>query len=112
MDLASDNALLALTETSTFKVTAEKSGLTARATGNLLWQFGNGGVGNSTDDGINSPWGLLPTMISAIADGKVYAYSQQHGNGAQSPYYKGERIWVLNATTGEQIWTTLFQGPK
>ena len=79
-------------------------------TGNLLWQFGNGGQGNSTDDGINSPWGLLPTMISAIADGKVYAYSQQHGNGAQSPYYKGERIWVLNATTGQQIWTTYFQG--
>jgi hypothetical protein len=51
-------------------------------------------------------------MISAIADGKVYVYSQQHGNGAQSPYYKGERIWVLNATTGQQIWTTLFQGPN
>ncbi len=82
------------------------------ATGNLLWQFGNGGPGNSTNDGINSPWGLLPTMISAIADGKVYVYSQQHGNGAQSPYYKGERIWVLNATTGEQIWTVLFQGPN
>jgi hypothetical protein len=82
------------------------------ATGNLLWQFGNGGEGNSTDDGINSPWGLLPTMISAIADGKVYVYSQQHGNGAQSPYYKGERIWVLNATTGQQIWSTLFQGPN
>jgi outer membrane protein assembly factor BamB len=82
------------------------------ATGNLLWQFGNGGAGNSTDDGINSPWGLLPTMISAIADGKVYVYSQQHGNGAQSPYYKGESIWVLNATTGQQIWSTLFQGPN
>jgi hypothetical protein len=82
------------------------------ASGNLLWQFGNGGVGNSTDDGINSPWGLLPTMISAIADGKVYVYSQQHGNGAQSPYYKGESIWVLNATTGQQIWTIPFQGPN
>lgn len=82
------------------------------ATGNLLWQFGNGGVGNSTDDGINSPWGLLPTMISAIADGKVYVYSQQHGNGAQSPYYKGEMIWVLNATTGQQLWSITFQGPN
>jgi hypothetical protein len=80
------------------------------AAGELLWEFGNGGPGNSTDDGINSPWGLLPTMISGIADGKVYVYSQQHGNGAQSPYYKGEKIWVLNATTGEQIWTISFQG--
>ena len=82
------------------------------ATGNLLWRFGSGGPGNSTDDGINSPWGLLPTMISAIADGKVYVYSQQHGNGAQSPYYKGEMIWVLNATTGQQIWSMPFQGPN
>lgn len=82
------------------------------ATGDLLWQFGNGGPGNSTNDGINSPWGLLPTMISAIADGKVYVYSQQHGNGAQSPYYKGEMIWVLNATTGQQIWSIPFQGPN
>ena len=81
-------------------------------TGQLLWEFGNGGPGNSTNDGINSPWGLLPTMISAIADGKVYVHSQQHGNGAQSPYYKGERIWVLNATTGQQIWTILFMGPN
>jgi hypothetical protein len=80
--------------------------------GNLLWQFGNGGSGNSTNDGINSPWGLLPTMISGIADGKVYVYSQQHGNGAQSPYYKGEMIWVLNATTGQQIWSIPFQGPN
>jgi outer membrane protein assembly factor BamB len=80
--------------------------------GNLLWQFGNGGEGNSTSDGINSPWGLLPTMVTAVADGKVYVYSQQHGNGAQSPYYKGEMIWVLNATTGQQIWSIPFQGPN
>jgi hypothetical protein len=78
--------------------------------GNLLWTFGNGGEGNTTNDGLNSPWGLLPTMISAVADGKVYVYSQQHGNGAQSPYYKGETIWVLNATTGQQIWSIPFQG--
>ena len=80
------------------------------ANGNLLWTFGNGGEGNTTSDGLNSPWGLLPTMISAVADGKVYVYSRQHGNGAQSPYYKGESIWVLNATTGQQLWTISFQG--
>ena len=45
------------------------------ANGNLLWQFGNGGAGNSTNDGLNSPWGLLPTIIYAIADGKVYVYT-------------------------------------
>jgi outer membrane protein assembly factor BamB len=80
------------------------------ANGNLLWQFGNGGEGNTTNDGINSPWGLLPTLISCIADGKVYVYTNQHGNGAQSPYYKGEMLYCLNATTGNEIWSEEFQG--
>ncbi len=80
------------------------------ANGNLLWQFGNGGEGNSTNDGLNSPWGLLPTLLSCIADGMVYVYTNQHGNGAQSPYYKGEMLYCLNATTGEEIWATQFQG--
>jgi outer membrane protein assembly factor BamB len=80
--------------------------------GKLLWTFGNGGPGNSTNDGINSPWGLLPTMVTAVADGKVYAYTTQHGNGAQSPYYKNERVYCLNATTGQQIWTMLAQCPN
>jgi hypothetical protein len=75
--------------------------------GNLLWTFGNGGEGNSTNDGLNSPWGLLPVFIAAVADGKVYAFTNQHGNGAQSPYYIGESIYCLNATTGEQIWTMM-----
>jgi outer membrane protein assembly factor BamB len=75
--------------------------------GNLLWTFGNGGAGNSTNDGLNSPWGLLPIFIAAVADGKVYAFNNQHGNGAQSPYYLGEKIYCLNATTGEQIWSMM-----
>jgi hypothetical protein len=77
------------------------------ANGNLLWTFGNGGAGNSTNDGLNSPWGLLPIFIAGIQDGKVYAFTNQHGNGAQSPYYKGEMIYCLNATTGEQIWSMM-----
>ncbi len=80
--------------------------------GNLLWTFGNGGPGNSTNNGINSPWGLMPTMVTAVADGKVYAYTTQHGNGAQSPYYVNERIYCLNATTGEQIWSMLGYCPN
>ncbi|MGA3111324.1 MAG: hypothetical protein ABSE15_04740 [Candidatus Bathyarchaeia archaeon] len=78
--------------------------------GNLLWQFGNGGPGNSTNDGLNSPWGLLPTLLSCIADGKVYFDTNQHGNGAQSPYYKGETLYCVNATTGKEIWQEEFQG--
>jgi outer membrane protein assembly factor BamB len=80
------------------------------ANGKLLWQFGNGGEGNTTNDGLSSPWGLLPTEISCIADGMVYAYTTQHGNGAQSPYYKGEILFCLNATTGKEIWSEEFMG--
>jgi hypothetical protein len=34
----------------------------------------------------------------------VYVSNGQHGNGAQSPYYKNENVYCLNATTGQQIW--------
>ena len=80
--------------------------------GNLLWTWGNGGPGNSTNDALDSPWGLLPTMITAAADGKVYGYTTQHGNGAQSPYYVNEFVFCLNATTGQQIWAMLSQCPN
>jgi len=81
-------------------------------TGNIIWRFGAGGEGNTTENGLNSPWGLLPTNINAISDGVVIASSFEHGNGALSPYYRGERIWELNATTGQQIFTILFQTPN
>jgi hypothetical protein len=79
--------------------------------GQLVWQWGNGGgalgSGNSTNDGLNTPWGLEPVFIAAIADGKVYAVTDQHGNGAQSPYYKGNFVAALDAATGKQIWSMM-----
>jgi outer membrane protein assembly factor BamB len=81
-------------------------------TGNIIWRFGAGGEGNTTEAGLNTPWGLLPTNINVIADGLLIASSFEHGNGALSPYYRGERIWELNATTGQQIWTIQFQTPN
>jgi hypothetical protein len=77
------------------------------ANGHLLWQFGNGGAGNTTNNGINSPWGLMPIFIAGVCDGQVYAYTNQHGNGAQSPYYPNEMVYDLNATTGKEIWGML-----
>ncbi len=82
------------------------------ATGVLTWIWGNGGEGNSTNDGINSPWGLLPTMITDVCNGMVYGYTTQHGNGAQSPYYVNEFEFCLNATTGQQIWAMNGQSPN
>ena len=68
-------------------------------TGATLWKF------NNTDSGVDTSWGLIPIFISAIADGKVYAFNNEHS--PNSPLYKGYSIYCLNATTGEQIYKML-----
>jgi outer membrane protein assembly factor BamB len=68
-------------------------------TGNLLWKY------NNTDSGFEEPWGLMPIFPAAIADGKVYLYNGEHS--PNSPLYKGEKVYCLNATTGAEIWTML-----
>jgi hypothetical protein len=68
-------------------------------TGNLLWRF------NDTASGVDTPWGNIPIFISAIADGKVYAFNNEHS--PNSPLYKGYSIYALNATTGEEIYKML-----
>jgi outer membrane protein assembly factor BamB len=65
-------------------------------TGDLQWKY------NDTNSGFQTPWGLYPTFIGAIADGKVYVYNGEHS--PNSPLYKGESVTCLNATTGERIW--------
>ncbi len=72
-------------------------------TGNLIWSYGGDGAGNSTNSGLNSPWGLYPTFVGGIADGKIYVYSGEHSPNV--PPYKGELLRCLNATTGKEIWT-------
>ncbi|MEM2108859.1 MAG: hypothetical protein QXL10_06230, partial [Candidatus Bathyarchaeia archaeon] len=37
--------------------------------GKLLWTYGNGGPGNSTFGGLETPWGNHPIFISSVADG-------------------------------------------
>ena len=68
-------------------------------TGATLWKF------NNTDSGIDTSWGLIPIFVAAIADGKVYAFNNEHS--PNSPLYKGYSIYCLNATTGEQIYKML-----
>jgi outer membrane protein assembly factor BamB len=74
-------------------------------TGALQWTWGNGPIGstNSTFSGFNTPYGNWPNFVGLIADGIVYVYNGNHGNGV--PFYKGETITALNATTGTEIWT-------
>ncbi len=71
--------------------------------GTLLWTYGNGGEGNSTNSGLETIWGNYPTFIGAFADGKVYTYVIEHS--PNSPIYKGAQFRCINATTGAEIWT-------
>ena len=68
-------------------------------TGDLLWQF------NDTNSGVETVWGSYPIFIAGIADDKVYAFNNEHS--PNTPYYKGEKVYCLNATTGEEIWSML-----
>jgi hypothetical protein len=72
-------------------------------TGALQWTYGNDGEGNSTNSGLQTPWGLYPTFIGLIADGKVYVYNGEHS--PNSPLYKGESITCLDATSGKMLWS-------
>jgi outer membrane protein assembly factor BamB len=66
-------------------------------TGDLVWKY------NNTNSGVETPWGLYPLFIGAIADGKVYCFSGEHS--PNSPLYKGELVRCIDAYTGEELWT-------
>jgi hypothetical protein len=68
-------------------------------TGKVLWKF------NDTNSGLETIWGNYPIFIAAICDGKVYAFNNEHS--PNYPLYKGEKIYCLNATTGELIYSML-----
>jgi outer membrane protein assembly factor BamB len=77
-------------------------------TGKLEWTYGNGGEGNSTYGGLDTPYGSYPLFIAAIADGKVYSFSSEHS--PTSPMWKGERVRCVDAATGEELWTLMGWG--
>jgi hypothetical protein len=72
-------------------------------TGNLLWTYGNGGEGNSTYAGFNTPYGVYPTFIYAIGNGVIYTLTTEHSVG--TPIYGGSLARAINATDGDEIWT-------
>jgi hypothetical protein len=73
--------------------------------GTLLWTYGNGGVGNSTNSGDEAPWGHYPTHAAAVADGVLYTSSGEHS--PNTPLYKGYRVRAIDAFTGKELWTLL-----
>jgi outer membrane protein assembly factor BamB len=71
-------------------------------TGELLWTYGNGGPGNSTNAGFNVFYGAYPTQIQSISNGVVYTATDEHT--VPNPIYKGATYRAINATTGAEIW--------
>jgi hypothetical protein len=71
--------------------------------GTLLWTYGNGGPGNSTNSGFYTAYGDYPTFIAAIGKDVVYLITTEHT--ATAPLYKGSLTRAVNATDGTEIWT-------
>jgi len=67
--------------------------------GTVLWKY------NATYSGDETPWGYYPIFVGVVADGKVYAFNNEHS--PNYPLYKGEKVRCINATTGEEIWSLL-----
>ncbi len=72
-------------------------------TGALKWTYGNDGAGNSTNAGLNSPFGDYPSFINAVGNGVIYTVASEHT--INTPIYKGALQRAINATTGAEIWT-------
>ena len=72
-------------------------------TGKLLWTYGNGGAGNSTNSGVETPFGDYPTFVNAVGSGVIYTVTTEHTE--ETPIFKGALARAINATTGQQIWT-------
>ena len=69
------------------------------ATGATEWRYDN------TNSGDETVWGNYPIFILAIADGKVYAFNNEHS--PNYPLYKGEKVYCIDAYTGNEIWTMM-----
>ena len=64
-------------------------------TGQLQWRYTAPSGGEKIQNYV--------LMEGLIADGKIYVGTHEHS--ADTPLYKGERVRVLNATTGDVLWT-------
>jgi hypothetical protein len=72
-------------------------------TGALKFTYGNGGIGNSTNSGTYTGYGIYPTFITAIGNGIVYTETTEHT--ILDPIYKGALTRAINATDGTELWT-------
>ena len=53
--------------------------------------------------GLTTAFGVYPIWASTIADGKIYLAGDVHS--PNSPLWKGQQLYALNATTETQLWS-------
>jgi hypothetical protein len=70
--------------------------------GSLLWTYGDGGEGNSSYTGLQTPWGLYPINVGTIADGKIYTFGSEHS--PNEPMYKDIYVRCIDAFNGTEYW--------
>ena len=77
------------------------------STGNVLWTYGNGGAGNTTNSGLEYP-GRYPIFVKAIGgrslnEGVVYTIYTEHT--LETPVAKHALTRAINASDGSEIYT-------
>ena len=71
-------------------------------TGEQKWSW------NAGPSGVDSPYGVWPLgtwyMQHVLADGKLYVRA---GHDYTPPVFKGAKLYCIDATSGEEIWSSL-----
>jgi outer membrane protein assembly factor BamB len=69
-------------------------------TGKIVWSFYDNSVNPS---GLETPYGQYPYYGALVAaDGMLFVGNQEHTE--QSPLFRGEAMYALNASTGQLVW--------
>ena len=71
--------------------------------GNLIWAYGNSGVGNSTNSSLDNPWGHFPTFPVILQTVK-YTYTTET---LQTLLHTKAHEYAVDAETGQEIWTMM-----
>ena len=66
-------------------------------TGKLMWNY----VATGID--IESPYGNYPMSIGAIADGKIYVYTDL--GYVQQPVWRGAKVRAIDVYSGKEVWS-------
>ena len=71
--------------------------------GKIKWKFYSG---NSSGETAYNTWPFSTNCV--IADGKIYASTGEYTSSGVLP--RGNKLYCINATTGEKIWDIYFSG--